>query len=76
MKLFLGGSLAFHTPTKQPNLVVPLNKIISLTQVISNLGIPIAEVQLTVLNGELVNLEDSFVSDFDVVRLYPPVGGG
>ena len=76
MKLYLGGSLAFHTPTKQPHLEIKLNNKTSLTQVISNLGIPIAEVQLTILNGELVNLDETLVSDFDEVRLYPPVGGG
>jgi len=76
MKLYLGGSLAFHAPAKQPNLEVSLNKITSLTRVISDLGIPIAEVQLTVLNGELVNLNEILVSDDDEVRLYPPVGGG
>lgn len=76
MKLFLGGSLAFHAPEKQPNLEVQLYTRTSLAQVVSNLGIPIAEVQLTVLNGDLVNLEDALVSDHDEVRLYPPVGGG
>ena len=40
------------------------------------LGVPIAEVQLAVLNGELVNLSETLVSDDDEVRLYPPVGGG
>ena len=76
MKLYLGGSLAFYTPTKQPNLEVSLNKKTSLTQIISDLGVPIAEVQLTVLNGELVNLSEILVSNEDEVRLYPPVGGG
>jgi len=76
MKLYLGGSLAFYSPNKKPELEVSLNKITSLTRVISDLGIPIAEVQLTVLNGELVNLNEILVSDDDEVRLYPPVGGG
>jgi sulfur carrier protein ThiS len=76
MKLYLGGSLAFYAPAKQPNLEVQLNIRTSLTQVISDLGIPIAEVQLAVLNGELVNLNETHVSDDDEVRLYPPVGGG
>jgi len=76
MKLFLGGSLAFYAPAKQPNFEVHLNTRTSLVQVLMNLGIPIAEIQLTVLNRELVNLEDAMVSDLDEVRLYPPVGGG
>jgi sulfur carrier protein ThiS len=76
MKLFLGGSLAFYAPAKQPNLEVQLNTKTPLAQIIGDLGIPIAEVQLTVMNGELVNLGDAFVSDQDEVRLYPPVGGG
>lgn len=76
MKLYLGGSLAFYTPTKQPNLVIQLSDVMPLAQVINNLGIPIAEIQLTVLNGELVNLDDTLVSNIDEIRLYPPVGGG
>ncbi len=76
MKLYLGGSLAFYSPNKKPELEVSLNKITSLNRVIRDLGIPIAEVQLTVLNGELVNLNEILVSDDDEVRLYPPVGGG
>ena len=42
----------------------------------SQLKIPIAEVQLTVLNGELVEIINLIVKDSDEVRLYPPVGGG
>jgi sulfur carrier protein ThiS len=76
MKLYLGGSLAFHTLTRQPNLEIQLNKNTSLTQVICDLGIPIAEVQLTVLNGELVNMKEIHVSNDDEVCLYPAVGGG
>lgn len=76
MKLFLGGSLAFHTPTKQSILEVQLIGKTKLTEIVHILGIPIAEVQLTVLNGELVDLKDISISDGDEVRLYPLVDGG
>lgn len=76
MKLYLGGHLSFYGPEQRSKLVVPLNNKTLLTEIINKLGIPIAEVQLTVLNGELVDLNEILVNDDDEVRLYPPVGGG
>ena len=40
------------------------------------MGIPIAEVYMTVLNGELVDMDEIMVSDGDEVRLYSPMDGG
>lgn len=76
MKLYLGGSLAFHSPGKKSILELNLKKETLLTEIMSQLKIPIAEVQLTVLNGELVEMINLIVKDSDEVRLYPPVGGG
>lgn len=40
------------------------------------MGIPVGEVYMTVLNGELVVLDEIVVSDADEVRLYSPMDGG
>ena len=47
-----------------------------MSEVLSKLGIPVSEVYLTMVNGELVTLEEITVSDSDDVRLFPPMDGG
>lgn len=76
MRLRLGGYLAFFASTRQEKIEVPLKDRARLSAVLSQLGIPISEVYLTVVNGELVTLEETIVSDSDEVRLYPPIDGG
>jgi len=76
MKLQLGGHLPFYAHDRQGKLEVPLKEPARLSEVLSKLGIPISEVYLTVVNGELVTLEEITVSDSDDVRLFPPMDGG
>ena len=76
MRLQLGGHLPFFAPARQGKLEVPLNRPARLSQVLSQLGIPVAEVYLTVVNGELVTLDETTVSDSDDVRLFPAMDGG
>jgi sulfur carrier protein ThiS len=76
MKLHLGGNLPFFAPKKQKELEVALQEPASLRVVLTELGIPVSEVFLTVLNGEHVILDETLVTDFDEVRLYPPIDGG
>jgi sulfur carrier protein ThiS len=76
MKLKLGGYLPFYASTRQEKIEVPLKEPTRLREVLAQLGLPISEVYLTVLNGELVTLDETMVSDSDEVRLYPPIDGG
>jgi sulfur carrier protein ThiS len=76
MKLQLGGYLPFFASSRQEKIEIPLKEPAPLREVLSQLGIPISEVYLTVLNGELVTLNETIVSDSDEVRLYPPIDGG
>ena len=76
MKLLLGGYLSFFASARQDKIEVPLTEPARLSEVLSKLGVPVSEVYLTVLNGELVTLEETMVSDSDEVRLYPPIDGG
>ncbi|MCX6033391.1 MAG: MoaD/ThiS family protein [Chloroflexi bacterium] len=76
MKLHLGGNLPFFAPKRQKELKVHLQKPTRLSEVLLQLGIPVSEVYLTVLNGEQVILNETLVSDSDEVRLYPPIDGG
>jgi sulfur carrier protein ThiS len=76
MKLHLGGNLPFFAPKRQKELEVSLQKPTRLSEVLLQLGIPVSEVYLTVLNGEQVILDETLVTDSDVIRLYPPIDGG
>jgi sulfur carrier protein ThiS len=76
MRLYLGGYLDFYNPQRGSWLEVELNQPSPLSEVLAELGIPMGDVQLFVLNGELVELNEAIVSDQDEVKLFPAVGGG
>ena len=76
MKLHLGGYLPFFASAKQEKIEILLKKPARLSDVLLQVGIPVAEVYLTVLNGEQVILDETLVKDSDDVRLYSPIDGG
>jgi len=49
---------------------------VRLSEVLSGLGIPVADIHLSVINGQLVDLDEAVVTDRDEVKIFPPVGGG
>lgn len=76
MRLHLGGHLSWFDPQKRSNLEIQLTQPRQLTDLLQELGVPIAEIAVAAVNGQAVALEDARVSDDDRVELYPPVGGG
>lgn len=76
MRLHLGGFFSFYVPGRPQWVEVELPEPRLLSQVLEDLGIPIAEINLTVINKELVELPEAVVKNHDEVRIYPPVGGG
>jgi sulfur carrier protein ThiS len=76
MRLYLGGYLDFYNPQPGKWLEVELHQPTQLSEVLAELGIPIGDAQLFVLNGELADLSEALVSDQDEVKLFPAVGGG
>jgi sulfur carrier protein ThiS len=76
MKLNLGGQLSFYLPGHPRQLEVQLDGPTWLSDVLTNLGIPIAEIYLVAVNGEMVDPHNTLVSQEDEVKLYPPVDGG
>jgi len=76
MKLQLGGHLPFYASGQKSRHELSLKQPARLKDVIIQMGIPIAEVYMTVLNGELVDMDEIMVSDGDEVRLYSPMDGG
>ena len=76
MRIYLGGHLNFYHPQKDKWLEVDIEQPTPLSEILDNSGIPIGEMHLVVVNGEIVELQEATVSTQDEVKLYPPVGGG
>lgn len=76
MRIYLGGHLNFYHPQKDKWLEVELNQLKPLVEVLEGVGIPLGEVQLVVINGEVVDINGAVVSPRDEVRLFSAVGGG
>ena len=76
MRIYLGGHLNFYHPQKERWLEVEIRSSTLLTDVLEALGIPPAEIYLAAVDEELVDLNESIVSNENQVRLFPPVGGG
>ena len=76
IRIFLGGHLNFYHPQKDKWLEVEVNGATSLTEILNDAGIPLAEVNLVSVNGDVVELEGLMVSEEDDVRLYSATGGG
>ncbi len=76
MKLYLGSYFAFFTPNRRHWIDVEISDPTWLTDILSELGIPAAEVHLVVVNDQASESTDVIISNKDTVRLFPPVGGG
>lgn len=76
MRIFLGGHLNFYHPKKEKWLEVELDGSIPLAELLNNGGIPLREVRLVAVNGEVVDLKDTVVSTGDEVKVFSAVGGG
>ena len=76
MKLYAGGNLDFYLPRHRCRVEIELKEPTRLSEVLAGLGIPLAEVHLVIVNGQLVDLQEAVVSDQDEVKFYPAVNGG
>ena len=76
MKLYAGGHLDFYLPQRRSRMELELKEPTRLSELLAGLGIPLAEVHLVVVNGQLVDLDEAVVSDDDQVKIYPAVNGG
>lgn len=73
----LSTALRDHVPGYQPHqgLIMELSDISSLLDLARNLGLPVEDIKIAMLNGRRVDL-NSPVSDGDRVAFFPAVGGG
>lgn len=75
MKVYVGGYLTFYMPDKKPEVDFILTESVSLRKILTELNIPLDEVQLAILNGKIVDL-DQFVGQQDIVKVFPGLDGG
>ncbi len=76
MRLHVGGHLIWYLPQKNADLDLVLESPTRLADILAKLSIPVGEVVLVVVNGELAELSTVTVTDNDRVELFPPIGGG
>ena len=76
MRIYLGGHLNFYHPQKENWLEIDLEQPLQLLDILVANSIPLGEVSLVVINGEVVDLQTATISEQDEVKLYSPVGGG
>ena len=76
MKLYTGGYLTFYMPRKAHSLDIILEDPRLLSEILLELAVPLAEVHLVAINGEVRELEDTIVKNTDDVRIYSSVNGG
>jgi len=76
MKLYAGGLLDFYVPGRRSRIEIEIKAPARLEEILAGLGIPLAEVHLVVVNGQLVALGETVVCDQDEVKIFPAVNGG
>ena len=76
MEVHLGGHLGFYGPGRRSRFEVHLDAQMTLLELIRELGIPEAEIDLAAVNLAIVSLHGARVGDADRLDLYPPMGGG
>jgi sulfur carrier protein ThiS len=76
MKLYAGGFLDFYLPDRTSQIVIEVKQPTRLSEILAGLGLPLAEIHLAVVNGQLVKLDEAVVTNIDQVKIYPAVNGG
>lgn len=76
MELTAGGYLVFYMPDKQSRLALELSEPKPLGSLLAEIGIPLKEIHLIILNGEIVDLDSAVVKNQDWVKVYSPIDGG
>jgi len=78
VRVHLWGELGFYGPERQSRFEFHVEREMPLDEALRLMGVPIADVAVTGLNGEVVRLGDPSltVTDADRLDLFPPTSGG
>jgi hypothetical protein len=76
IEIYLGGYLAFYMRNNKTRFTYSLDQPIQLEDVLTKLGIPMAEVGIAIVNDEPVDIPLSWVKPGDRIVFYSQIGGG
>jgi sulfur carrier protein ThiS len=76
MKLYIGGYLTFFAPDQQSEIDLPLSEGKQLVILLTEMGLPISDVSLVIVNGDIADLHQAWVNPGDMVKIFPAVDGG
>jgi sulfur carrier protein ThiS len=76
IRLHLGGHLKYYDEMQRSNLEVEMTEKQHLEDILIKLKIPVGEIFLVSINGEIVSMANAWINTDDHVQLYPPMGGG
>jgi molybdopterin converting factor small subunit len=78
VKVHLWGELGFYGPGRQGRFEVPFEKPMPLVEALELIGVPVADIAVLGLNGEVVRVDEPgiTVSDADRIDCFPPSSGG
>ena len=76
MRIHLGGNLIFYLGQRQAWFNYDISQTTSVTDIVARLGIPPAEIAFIVVNGAVVDLENTILTNLDTLQIYPPNDGG
>ncbi len=78
MKVHLWGELGFYGPGRRSRFEFSLERSMPLVEALALIGVPVADIAVLGLNGEVVRVDEPglVVSDTDRVDCFPPTSGG
>jgi hypothetical protein len=78
VKVHLWGELGFYGPGRNSTFEFPLGRPMPLLEALALMGVPVADVAVLGLNGEVVHVDDLdlVVTDVDRIDCFPPSSGG
>ncbi len=76
ISLHLGGHLSYYDVQKRNLIDLELTAPTQLRDVLTQLGIPVGEIFLVVVNGEVIPLDEACIEPDDRIEIFPPMGGG
>ncbi len=78
MKVHLWGELGFYGPGRRSRFELPLGRPMPMTEALALVGVPLADIAVLGLNGEVVRVDEPglVVTDTDRIDCFPPTSGG
>lgn len=76
MKIYIDRAFDFFIPHHEPWIEIDLPEPACLRDILTRIGIPFGEVHLVVVNGEAFEAKDMWIKNKDIIKIFPPFGGG